>query len=442
MAHQAATPTNSPCLPINPMPWTSVRTSFRQAPSGNWSSSNSSVATVVSGFVTGIAAGSTTIGVSDQYSEPTYTANFCGYNLPSCPVQPATPPGAQGSGTVVDSTPTITGIAPSNWIAGATAQVTFTGQYFGTNTPTVSFSPSAGITYSLLSYNDTQITASVTVASGTPNEQVAITVTNNGYGGQSFNGGQVGQSANSSPAYASVRAPASAQEVTVIAWVNGQAPDLVTLPFGANQSLVTNLNNTSTTCGVEVGLWIAGIPVDLYNATDQAYANDWLVKYSANPAPPNTITPSAQRTAGNFRLINDFGANGGFYQVGKTPDPCGVKFPGLNTVVDWLSKGEASQYMGAYGVSASGKIYVLAEGRVGTAGQKGSATINGGRTVPWIWSVIEFDSSGNATYSDVAVFPTYSVYVNGTLIATYPQTTVAAFVAKDQTYQRTPSQIQ
>src|SRR5882672_4660277 len=32
MAHQAATPTNSPCLPINPMPWTSVRTSFRQAP--------------------------------------------------------------------------------------------------------------------------------------------------------------------------------------------------------------------------------------------------------------------------------------------------------------------------------------------------------------------------------------------------------------------------
>src|SRR6267143_341509 len=33
MAHQAATPTNSPCLPINPMPWTSVRTSFRQAPS-------------------------------------------------------------------------------------------------------------------------------------------------------------------------------------------------------------------------------------------------------------------------------------------------------------------------------------------------------------------------------------------------------------------------
>src|SRR6266850_1762827 len=37
MAHQAATPTNSPCLPINPMPWTSVRTSFRQAPSTAYS---------------------------------------------------------------------------------------------------------------------------------------------------------------------------------------------------------------------------------------------------------------------------------------------------------------------------------------------------------------------------------------------------------------------
>ena len=74
---------------------------------GYWSSSHTSVATVSSsGLVTGIAAGSTTIGVQDQFSEPTYTANFCGYNLPSCPVQPATPPGAQDSGTVQVRVPT------------------------------------------------------------------------------------------------------------------------------------------------------------------------------------------------------------------------------------------------------------------------------------------------------------------------------------------------
>jgi hypothetical protein len=97
--------------------------------------------------------------------------------------------------------------------------------------------------------------------------------------------------------------------------------------------------------------------------------------------------------------------------------------------------------MGASGISASGKSYELVEGRIGFAGQRGSATING-RTVPWIWSVIEFDSSGNPTYNDVAVFPTYSVYINGVLKITYAQTSVVTFAAKDQTYQRTPSQVQ
>ena len=43
---------------------------------------------------------------------------------------------------------------------------------------------------------------------------------------------------------------------------------------------------------------------------------------------------------------------------------------------------------------------------------------------------------------DVGTFPTYSVYVNGNLVVTYPQSSVADFVAHDQTYQRTPSQIQ
>jgi hypothetical protein len=57
-------------------------------------------------------------------------------------------------------------------------------------------------------------------------------------------------------------------------------------------------------------------------------------------------------------------------------------------------------------------------------------------------AVIEFDTSGNSTYSDVAMFPTYSVYINGTLTTTYPQSSVVNFVAKDQTYQRTPSQVQ
>jgi len=40
------------------------------------------------------------IHAQDHWSEPTYTANFCGYNLPSCPVQSGFVPGAQSSGKV------------------------------------------------------------------------------------------------------------------------------------------------------------------------------------------------------------------------------------------------------------------------------------------------------------------------------------------------------
>lgn len=97
--------------------------------------------------------------------------------------------------------------------------------------------------------------------------------------------------------------------------------------------------------------------------------------------------------------------------------------------------------MGASSMSSSGKIYLLSEGRIGSVGQAVSQTLNG-RTVPWIWTVIEFDSSGNPTYSDRAMFPTYSVYANGSLVATYPQSSVASFIVDDQTYQRTPAQIQ
>jgi len=189
-------------------------------------------------------------------------------------------------------------------------------------------------------------------------------------------------------------------------------------------------------CGVEIAEWVAGIAANINTAVDSAYANSWLLQNSANSAPPSTITPSVQQSAGNFRLFNDFGNGGGFYQVGNTPDPCGT---GL-VPAGWTT-GQASPYMGASGTSPSGEIYQLAEGRVGTIGQLASQTINGGRTVPWVWSVIEFNSSGAATYSNVGMFPTYSVYVGGNLVATYPQSTVMAFVSNSNAYQLTPSQI-
>jgi IPT/TIG domain len=396
-----------------------------------WSSSNSGIAQVTTARAQGVALGTATAFASGGVDGP----GECACNID---VRQVTAPL-----TVPDPTPVITGIHPSDWNAGATTQVTFSGQYFGTNAPTLSFSPSSGISYTLSSHNDIQIVALVRVAAGTPNENVGVSVTNNGYGGSGFNGGSVGNSATSAPVDATVHAPINSPEVTVIAWVNPKAPDLVTLPSGANQSLVTNLNNPNpNVCGAEIFAWsVLRSPKDVLTSTDQAYANAWLVKFSANLAPPPTITPSAQLSAGNFRLFNDFGGSGGGgVQAGVTPDPCGTKVPAF--ILNWIGTGQASQYMGASNTSPSGKVYQLAEGRIGTMGQIGSATINGGRTVPWIWSVIEFDSSGNPTTSDHAVFPTYSVYVNGNLTATYPQSSVASFIVKDQTYQRTPSQIQ
>jgi hypothetical protein len=65
--------------------------------------------------------------------------------------------------------------------------------------------------------------------------------------------------------------------------------------------------------------------------------------------------------------------------------------------------------------------YRTTEGRIGPTGQAINRTINGG-TTPWIWSVIEFDSSGNLIVPiDHAMFPTYSIYWNGNLVQTCPQ---------------------
>jgi hypothetical protein len=223
----------------------------------------------------------------------------------------------------------------------------------------------------------------------------------------------------------------------VIAWVNVAAPDLNPLQSGANSTLISVLNSGAANCAGLVSDWsILMVKTDILTSADATYANAWLVKNSANTAPPSTITPSAQYTAGNYRLFNDWGNSKGSYNVGITPDPCNT---GL--IPGWVAAGQASQYMGASGTSPSGEVYQLAEGRIGSVGQRGSQTINSGRTVPWIWSVIGFNSSGNPTYSDRGMFPTYSVYVSGSLVATYPQSSVASFTAKDQTYQRIPSQI-
>ena len=260
----------------------------------------------------------------------------------------------------VDSPPVITGIYPSDWYAGTTQSVTLTGQYFGTNAPTLSFSPAAGIGYSLTSYNDTQIVANVTVASGTPNEAVDVTVTNNGYGTGFVGTGQPG--ATSGSIQAIVTAFLNTPEVTVMAWVNPKAPDLASLPTGANSQLINSLTSSPSSCAIQVGKWASGLKTNVNNSTDVAYADAWLLKNSANNQPPNPISVDAQFIAGNYRLFNDFGNGEAGTSVGYTPDACNTGLPG------WIFPGQQSQYNNASSTSPSGKIYLLVEGRIGTFG--------------------------------------------------------------------------
>jgi hypothetical protein len=334
-----------------------------------------------------------------------------------------------------DSTPSITGIVPNDWASGqTTSNVTFSGVNFGSNAPTLGFSPGSGISYSLSSYSDTQIVANVSVASGTPTEQVAVTVTSNGYGGSSFTSGGSGASPTSAPATATVHAaPVNSPEITVVGWIDVTAPDIVNflagkMNSGVNSTLMSNLNSGNYNCVKQVGLWVIGLRTNLSTQADVNYVNVWGIAHSPNSNPgPQISQQTLAKYPFSWRLFNDYGGNApnaNTTAVGSTPDPC-QWLPGAVSYV--LDAGTDGPSNGAGGTSATGKQYQIAEGRVGPAGQRAYKVVNSGRTVPWIYSVIEFDSSGNPTYSDVASFPTYSVYQNSTLLQTHPQSTVLQF---------------
>ena len=401
--------------------------------SSNWSSSNTGVASVSGGLVRPASSGTLTIyAETDDMPIP---GKACG-SPPDCSDNYA-PLGGNSSGSIEDHTPINTGIYPGDWPAGSNTSVTITGEYFGTNAPTINLSPSSGISYSLQSYTDTQIVALVSVANGTPTEDVSVSITNNGYGGSGFYGGQQGNPSTSSSVYATVTNNTAGPVVTVIGWVNSAAPDIsaVVGTGPSTAALKNNLTGGYVLCAFQLFRWSLGFSTNLNTAQDASYANAWLLQHSGNAAPPSSISVPAQFSGGDYRLFNSLGGSSPtYYAAGKTIFPCttGGSF--------WDAAPQSSTYMGATG-TVNGKQYQLAEGRLGSTGQKINQTING-RTTRWIWSVVELDSSGNPTTSDHAIFPTYSIYVNGVLQNTIPQTAASSFIANDQTYQRTPSQIQ
>jgi hypothetical protein len=215
---------------------------------GDWSSNNTSIATVNSnGTVNGTGPGTTSLLV--QLSEPPggvtcYNSDpVCGYQTYS----------ASGTATVAaDQTPVIASIQSDVWNAGTTTSVTITGQYFGSNTPTLTFSDST-ISYLVMSNSDEQIVANVTVLPGTRSETVSVTVTNNGYGGNAFNGGgSGGESATSTPAQAAVQGPPTAAGISPSAGLVGTPISVTITGTGFAAGATVNAGSNISVSNVSV----------------------------------------------------------------------------------------------------------------------------------------------------------------------------------------------
>ncbi len=377
------------------------------------------------------------------------------YNLENCscydgPIEgPSGGGGGGGSVSPANQTPIITGIAPDVWQPGTTTQVTITGEYFGANMPNLLLSPSGGISYSIApgSYGDTQIVAQISVASGTPNEDVAVTVVNNGYWIPFYSGGGV-TSPDSAPAYASVLSNMTTNQIAIIGWINGNAPDiLATLSTGPSTVALTNaLNGGPISCNALQFSWLLQNRADLNTAQDQAYANAWEIHWASSPTPPATINPATMLAAPTtWKVFSEFGNGTGAWQAGSTENPCG------GAAVNWYTpSGQASQYMGEVGATAAGNIYSVAECRIGPAPQLIVNTLNCNASLstittctPWIYDVAEFNGSTGAIANvldpaNYAPFPMYYIYLNGQIYAQSVQEPLASFVSLSASDQLVP----
>lgn len=245
------------------------------------------------------------------------------------------------------------------------------------------------------------------------------------------------------------------RDITAIAWVRG---DVVQLPSGASQELVDGLTSKFIECPLTTNRWRQGTRDKINSDTDRQYANAFLIKNSANRAPPNTITPTTEITTREFRLLNRVKAeireSGGkaasvrfihsdIPEIGDTSDPC----------VGWVPfAGQPHPNNGTKDISASGGVFQLNEGRIGEGGQAVDRTLNAcsqldcidvpiGPTTPWIWSVVRFDAEGNLSPLDHQIFPTYSLYENGQLRTIFPQSAPEPFISLDASSQRLQGEV-
>ncbi len=269
--------------------------------------------------------------------------------------------------------------------------------------------------------------ANVYVANGTPNENVALTVTNNGYGSQAFNNGGGATSPTSTPVNAMIYNPQNPlPEITVVGWINPKAPDLASISkVGVNTNLLSELTPGSAACTALIGSWYASkIAWDVNNTIDRNYANLWLLANSANPQPPlTTLPPGFQNNISNYRLFGDWQGqptqDGASQRIGGTIDPCKIFS---------ATQGDNSGNMGYYQKpTTQGNIYRVYEGRAGEVAQGGYFTINI-RTLPFIYGIVGYTASGALIPLIHTGFPTFYVYKNGTYLTQFPQSGALQFL--------------
>ena len=175
--------------------------------------------------------------------------------------------------------------------------------------------------------------------------------------------------------------------------------------------------------------WKAKTKADPSLRLKNGYGQDdsgWLAGVLPHPCAKNAHEWGTRMVAGPPAIT----------QAGKTPFPC------VGAVVDWFdAQPTTSQWSGATGTTSLGNTYQLAEGQVGPSGQAINKTINQNST-PWIWSVVEFNSSGTPSWSNISMFPTFSVYKSGVLQNTYPQSPAANFINQGGSYYMSPPKIQ
>jgi hypothetical protein len=142
-------------------------------PATNWASTNTSMATVSSGVVTGVGVGSLTVSANSQFQEAVFVPFDCNSFCPTGFVQGSTP-----GNVTTPPAPTITSISPSLGVVGSTVQVVITGHGFGTGPTVQAATGIAVVVGSVPPPSDTAFSASFAIASSLPAGPSTITVKN------------------------------------------------------------------------------------------------------------------------------------------------------------------------------------------------------------------------------------------------------------------------